>query len=301
MLKEERIKQIEYVVNNSKYVKVNKEKLDSWIKDFACDLNYVHPWMKYKHIFSEKEIILLAFILESMNFCFWKEPIFVYKNKRKSEAMLNMFVDKALENRNLLDINYLINLKYEDLINLLEVEEGNLKNRYNSLMYTINKIYNNPNFYEELFSIKSTDDLYSYIITFDNFNDVSIYKGQEIKFYKRATLLVCDLFELSDTIHNNIKDIQATLGCADYVIPRGLRAFGILEYTDELASKIDNGISIPMNSEYEVEIRAYTLWVIEYVRVKSGTDLSSALLDNLIWQFFHGQGGISHKTDTIFY
>lgn len=107
------------------------------------------------------------------------------------------------------------------------------------------------------------------------------------------------MYTLRKIIFSN--DINATLGCADYVIPRGLRAYGILEYSDDLARQIDNGILIPMNSEYEVEIRAYTLWVIEYVRIKSGTNLSSAVLDNLIWSFFHSQGGISHKTDTIFY
>ena len=297
-MQEERINQINYVVNNAKYVKLNEEKLEKWSKTLK-NIDTEHPWKKYKSDFTEKEIILLAFVIESMNFCFWKEPVFTYKDQKRSTAMINMYIDKAIENKNLVNINYLKKLKYNDLINIFEIEEGNLKNRYNSLMYTINKI--DDNFYTKLFNIKTTDELYNFITNFENFNDVSIYKGKEIYFYKRATLLVKDLFELSDTIHNNLKNIDSVLGCADYVIPKGLRNEGILEYSNDLASKIDNNIEIKQNSEYEIEIRAFTLYVIEYVKNKNNKTINSACWDNNIWNYFRGKGGIAHKTDTIFY
>lgn len=297
-MQEERINQINYVVNNAKYVKLNEEKLEKWSKTLK-NINTEHPWKKYKSDFTEKEIILLAFVIESMNFCFWKEPVFIYKDQKRSTAMINMYIDKAIENKNLVNIDYLKKLKYNDLINIFEIEEGNLKNRYNSLMYTINKI--DDNFYTKLFNIKTADELYKFITSFENFNDISIYKGKEICFYKRATLLVNDLFELSDTIHNNIKNIDTVLGCADYVIPKGLRNEGIIEYSDELANMIDNNIEIKQNSEYEIEIRAFTLYVIEYVKNKNDKTINSARWDNIIWNYFRGREGIAHKTDTIFY
>ena len=267
MLQNQRLNQINYVIENAKYVKLNKEKLDKWSSSLKNKINYEHSWKKYKKDFTEKEIILLSFIIESMNFCFWKEPIFIYKDQKRSTAMMSLYIDKALKNKKLVNIDYLKNLKYEDLIEIFEIEEGNLRKRYNSLMYTINKIDNN--FFNNLFNIKTTDELYKFITSFENFNDISIYKGKKIYFYKRATLLVNDLFELSDTIHNNIKNIDEVLGCADYVIPRGLRNEGIIEYVEELASKIDNNIEIEQDSEYEVEIRAFTLYVIEYVKNKN--------------------------------
>ena len=113
--------------------------------------------------------------------------------------------------------------------------------------------------------------------------------------------MVHDLFDLSDTIHNNINNIDTVLGCADYVIPRGLRLEGILEYDEELAKKIDNYEEIQQDSEYEVEIRAFTLYVIEYVKNKNDKSINSAVWDNLIWNYFRGKGGIAHRTDTIFY
>lgn len=299
MLQNQRLNQIKYVVENAKYVKLNKEKLDKWSNFLKNKISYEHPWKKYKKDFTEKEIVLLSFIIESMNFCFWKEPIFTYKNQKRSTAMMSMYIDKALKNKELVNIDYLKNLKYEDLINIFEIEEGNLRKRYNSLMYTINKIGNN--FFKKLFNIKTTDELYKFITNFENFNDKSIYKGKEIYFYKRATLLVNDLFELSDTIHNNIQNINTVLGCADYVIPKGLRNEGIIEYTEELASKIDNYEEIKQNSEYEVEIRAFTLYIIEYVKNKNDKTINSARWDNIIWNYFRGKEGIAHKTDTIFY
>ena len=301
MLQEKRLEQIKYVVENAAHIKLNQEKLDKWADSIKGSNFDEHPWKKYNKDFNEKEIILLAFFIESMNFCFWKEPIFKYKDKKKSTAMMDLFIDAALKSKQLLNTNYLINLKYEDLIKIFMIEEGNLKKRYNSLMYSVRKINENKNFFDDLFNIKSTEDLYNFIVDFGNFKDVSIYKGKEIFFYKRATLLVHDLFDLSETIHDNIKNIDTVLGCADYVIPRGLRLEGILEYDNELADKIDNFEEIPQDSEYEVEIRAFTLYVIEYVKNKNDKDVNSAVWDNLIWNYFRGKGGIAHRTDTIFY
>lgn len=82
MLQEKRIEQIEYVVKNAKHVKLNKEKLEEWSDSIKGSIFSEHPWTKYKSVFTEKEIILLAFFIESMNFCFWKEPIFKYKDKK---------------------------------------------------------------------------------------------------------------------------------------------------------------------------------------------------------------------------
>ena len=301
MLQEKRLNQIDYVIRNAKYVKLNKQKLDEWSDNIKNNISYEHHWKQYKNEFSEEEIIILAFFIESMNFCFWKEPIFRYKDTKKSEAMCKLFIEAVLNNKKLLDINYLINLTYDKLKDIFKMEEGNLKNRYNSLMYTVKKINNTKDFFENLFNIKTTDDLYKYITSFENFNDISTYKGKEIYFYKRATLLINDFFELSDTIRNNIKNIDSVLGCADYIIPKGLRKEGIFEYDELLSKMIDNNIEILPNSEYEVEIRAFTLYVIEYVKNKKDKNVNSARWDNIIWNSFRGKGGISHRVDTIFY
>ena len=127
ILQEKRLEQINYVVENSKHVKINKDKLDEWADSIKESHFNEHPWAKYKNTFSEKEMIMLCFLIESMNFCFWKEPYFIYKDQKRSTAMIVLFIDAVIRNKKLLDTEYLINLRYEDLIDLFGVEEGNLK------------------------------------------------------------------------------------------------------------------------------------------------------------------------------
>ena len=105
MLQNQRLNQINYVIENAKYVKLNKEKLDKWSSSLKNKINYEHSWKKYKKDFTEKEIILLSFIIESMNFCFWKEPIFIYKDQKRSTAMMSLYIDKALKNKKLVNID----------------------------------------------------------------------------------------------------------------------------------------------------------------------------------------------------
>ena len=63
----------EFVVDNSTYVKINYTELDEFINNLG-ELNYKH-WSKEVNLnLTEKEWIILAFLIESMNFCFWIKP-----------------------------------------------------------------------------------------------------------------------------------------------------------------------------------------------------------------------------------
>ena len=69
-----------YVVDNSKYVSIDYSNLDNFIDDLG-ETNYVH-WSKSLNLnLNEKEWILLAFIIESMNFCFWQKKKWKIKYK----------------------------------------------------------------------------------------------------------------------------------------------------------------------------------------------------------------------------
>lgn len=268
MLKEKRLEQIKYVVENSNYVKINEKKIEEFLNNINLDYQDTHFLDNFKDKYTEKERILLVFLIESINFCFYKEPHFIYKDQKNSSAMFSIFVDKTLEDKRLLDIEYLKEIDYESFIHIFEIEEGNLKKRFENFKETINYIYYH-NFYEELYSLHNTDALYKYIVThFKSFNDTAIYKGKKIYFYKRATLLINDLFKISEKIKNNLKNVDDLLGCADYVIPKGMRAYGMLKYKNELEDKIDNYEEIKPFSEYEIEIRANMLWVLELIKQK---------------------------------
>ncbi|MDD3048581.1 MAG: queuosine salvage family protein [Bacilli bacterium] len=308
-----RIDQLKYVVENSDYVKINESKIDSFIKELP-KLEHQH-WLADKDLdLTEKEIILFSFLCVSINFCFWQKPqwLITYNNKKMhgSTALYYSLLNKIETDKDFLNINKLINLTKEEFKDIFkaEVEISLVDKRYELFMDTINVIYKKQDkFYEELYSIYNDEDMIKYIVTnFKYFNDVSIYKNIEVIFYKRATLLVDDLVSVSNTIKNNIKNINNLLACADYVIPKTLRAYGILEYNDELSKIIEEEKEIPHDSNMEIEIRANMIYAIELIKDKLALNniiINSMELDNIIWLFGHKikLNDHRHHTTTIFY
>lgn len=258
---------------------------------------------------------MLVFIIESLNFCFWQKPKYkvLYHNEevKGSEALFLRIIDRVENNKKILDINYLNNLSFEEFQNIFYSPLGELSmldTRYKLFADTINVIYKKGNkFYEELFNIKKDDELLNYIINnFKYFDDCSHYKNKIIHFNKRATLLVNDLFYMSDTINKNIGNVDNMFGCADYGIPKTLRTYGILEYNDELSKNVDNEVEIVANSEMEIEIRANMLYVLEIMKKElqnSGKNINCVELDNLIWHMGRKKKNTLpyHHTITIFY
>ena len=308
------MEEFKYVVENSKYVKINYNKITEFVNELESP-NYEH-WSKEINLnLSEREWILLAFIIESMNFCFWQKPKWKIDYHGDlmsgSNALFFSIIKEVEKNPKFLNIEYLYNLKKQDLYDIFKSAEGKIslfEERYNNFKETISCIYNNKNFYDELFNINSDILLLEYITNnFSSFNDKSIYKGKVIHFNKRATLLTNDLFYLSKTIHSNLKNVNNLSGCADYGIPRTFRDYGILEYSDELKDLIDNEKEILHDSEMEIEIRANMLYVIEKIKEKlkeKNIVTNSVELDNLIWLIGKknkDRKSIAHHTITIFY
>ena len=94
---------------------------------------------------------------------------------------------------------------------------------------------------------------------------------------------------------------------ADYKVPQILRKFGILEYSKNLAEKIDNKIEILRGSDEEIEIRANTIWAIELatrIIKKQFPQVNAFMVDRFFW--FKGQQKSPddkpyHRTRTIWY
>ena len=144
---------------------------------------------------------------------------------------------------------------------------------------------------------------------FPSFYDSSIYKGGEIIFHKRVQFLVsdisiCQMFKKQCIITRNIDQLTA---CADYKLPQILRRFGIFEYADSLRDKIDDKVEIPHDSEEEIEIRANTIWVVEYIKEQvkeKSPDITSMSIDDHLWlasQEKFADGKPYHRTRTTSY
>ena len=302
------IDELKYVVDNSKYVHINDVKLNEFIDEL--DINSYKHWFNDIDLkLNEKDSILLVFIIESMNFCFWKKPKWKieYHNEvySGSNALFYSVIKEVENNNNFLNIDYLYNLSFDEFSKIFDGIEvcPYLDKRYINFKEVVNYIKNND-FYNELFSIKSDRELIDYITSrFKCFDDKSIYKDEVIHFNKRATLLVNDLYNVSNTIKSNIGSVDNLSGCADYAIPRILRDYGVLEYDSELTNLIDNEIEINHDSEMEIEIRANMLYVIELIREKLNNKINSVELDSIVWNMSrnYNRKSVSHHTVTIYY
>lgn len=143
--------------------------------------------------------------------------------------------------------------------------------------------------------------------TFPAFRDTTVYRGRQIFLYKRAQILVGDLWGAFEGKGLGAFDNIGQLTCfADYRVPQLLRALGILVYSPELAATIDARKEI-LPSEVEIELRAATIQAVEkmidVLRAKS-IPLLPLQLDWLLWE--RGEASLDqlaphHRVTTIFY
>jgi len=143
--------------------------------------------------------------------------------------------------------------------------------------------------------------------SFPAFRDSCLYKGRQLFLYKRAQILVGDLWGAFGGqglgAFNNIEQLTCF---ADYRVPQLLRALGILKYDESLASAIDRKEEL-IPGEQEMEIRAATIQAVERMVTslkEKGVAITSQQLDWLLWE--RGEATMEqlkphHRTLTIFY
>lgn len=126
---------------------------------------------------------------------------------------------------------------------------------------------------------------------FPSFNDVARYQGAEVRFYKRAQLLVSDLWgAFGGKGWGAFSNMDSLTAFADYKLPQLLREHEALQYSPELASVDARRLMAPGCPE-EVEIRAATVQAVELLRdalTAHGVSLSAFQVDWLLWQRSQG-------------
>jgi hypothetical protein len=140
------------------------------------------------------------------------------------------------------------------------------------------------------------------------FRDHAIYRGHPIYLYKRAQILVGDLWgTFGGERLGRFDDIEQLTMFADYRIPQLLRGEGILHYHNTLSTLIDSYQEVPSGSEMEIELRAATIHAVEQLRhalTERGVAISSLELDWSLWNIGEAQRETlapHHRTLTIYY
>lgn len=314
---------IQVAIKNSKYVQINEPAILAFSRQVeARDINGAElGWEALlPKTTTEDERIALPFVYNTVNFCYWGNPKWAVNIDGISYdggvGMLQAVKHAIKRGFNILDPNYLANLSQAALAAILRgnVEIPFFKERLDLLRALGQGILTN---YEGSFAevVRRAGGSATRIVELlakdfpTVFNDVTNYQGQTINFYKRAQLVPAHLFDLAKLglISIPLTGYDELTAFADYKVPQSLRSFGILEYDNGLADRIDRKIEIPSGSDEEIEIRAHTIWAIELttrVLRKRLPDANAAKVDDFFW--FKGQTKSSgnkpyHLTKTIWY
>lgn len=264
-----------YVMKNSKYVKINYDKLNEFIKNIKS--NELKNWLLYNPYslleLEVEKIINFLLLFEAIDYSFWGEPKWTIETKDGfkdgSDALLYCMIRYVKEN-NSTDFTNISLSEFQEILKG-NVEIPFLEERYQTLIQ-ISRIVNekmNGNFYNYIYNITTDTELFDTIISnFESFKDEREYEGEVIYFYKLAQLLTSDILHIREKLENIKVDYSNLIGCADYKIPQTLRALEIIEYNKELSDLVDNKKEINISSKYEVEIRASQIVVIDYIKSK---------------------------------
>jgi len=146
------------------------------------------------------------------------------------------------------------------------------------------------------------------VVEFPRYNDVSMYDGHEVKFYKLAQLGFWQIYSgLNSTGVFRLEDPQKMTAFADYIVPVALRLMGMTSYSTELEQDINSFRLIPRDSRQEIEIRAHCLYATALLADEINKlrppeqQIIIPQIDARLWTHYHTTSWPHHLTQTIMY
>ena len=297
-----------YVSDNSKYVKINYEKIDEIIE--GGEFNTIRYWLDTNPFnildMNYRDIVNFLLLYHTIgDYCFWGDPKWEIDTEVAkldgSYAIMYILINRFRNNNDM-------NMSYEEFADMLKgnVEIPLLKERYNCLV-EMNKYLDSigKDFYDEIKDLKVDIDLLDYVVSiFSYFKDETNYDGVNVYFYKRAQLLVSDVLHVRKMLENIEVDYSNLMGCADYKIPQVMNSLGMLEYEYDLEYKLARKEELEEDSIEEIEIRANDLVVIDYIYEKLNREVCRMDINDYIWLLGQDKSKINknyHRTKTIHY
>jgi hypothetical protein len=154
----------------------------------------------------------------------------------------------------------------------------------------------------------SAAELVALLTDIPSFRDEVVYQNIDVPFYKRAQIMVSDLDLAFDGDEwGDFEDVDQLTLFADNRVPHVLRLDGLLEYSDELAERVDGRQMLPAGSPAEIEIRACALQAVERLvdaLADRDHEVTARLVDNYLWH--RGQQDRyrvrpAHLTQSVYY
>ena len=314
------LSEIKFVVENAQDVSINFDAVKKLASEFSSNekVNWtsILPFSPQK--LSVQEKISFNVLFNAINFSYWGSPKWTIKYQNKeldgSWAMIGTIHRAIEEGYTLLDTSYQKNISQKDFDHIFR---GNVpvplaKERL-QIIRDLGRLVES-NFESDTQNIikKADYDAEKLVgiltASFPFFDDKAMYKDKIVHFHKRAQLLVGDLHEvLVEANLQPIKNIEMLTAFADYKIPQILRKLGVLVYSAELTTIVDNKVELTFGDSKEVEIRADMVWAVELLKqeINKTSPLITAMdLDHYLWirsQEKSKDDKPYHLTRTIFY
>ena len=146
------------------------------------------------------------------------------------------------------------------------------------------------------------------VAEFPRYNDVSLYDGHEVKFYKLAQLGFWQIYSgLRAAGVFRLEDPQKMTAFADYIVPVALRLMGMTSYSPALEQAINTYQLIPRDSRQEIEIRTHCLYATALLADEINKlrppeqQVIIPQIDARLWTHYHTTSWPHHLTRTIMY
>ncbi|MDE3087885.1 MAG: queuosine salvage family protein [Chloroflexota bacterium] len=307
------------VVDHARAVKVNLDAVKR-AADALVEKRIEPPVWNYQlhyHDGTERTVNYL-FLLDALNFCFWGKPRWKvdYEGKPLDGywALAASLKRAAEENPRALDAKFLARISPQELADMLR-GSGRIPlfterwRNARELGTILKKLWDGEAARLVECAQRDAPRLAQMVAeNFSSFNDVAAYDQREVRFFKRAQIVVTDLWgAFGGKDWGEFENIDHLTAFADYKLPQILRAWGILRYAPSLARKVDAQVELPAGSAEEIEIRAATLWAVEFLReelVARGRKLWSVQIDWILWNASQGKfQGMKpyHRVRTVYY
>lgn len=310
----------EKIIKSAKFVRLNRAAIKLIAEKWSKEKIIVPFWPRCFHFWSgnQRRLIDYLIILDGLNFCFWSKDEkwrINYKNKiYDGYFALSLSLKRFFERNKKKEIlSVFAGISYARFKKIFNGKGNLLLMRKRWLIarrisrYFI-KEYEGDSL-KFIFSAggsalklaaKIASELFS-------FNDEYLYNGSKVYFWKRAQILVADIWgSLGGKGAGSFKDIDCLTAFADYKLPQILYHFGIMEFSPALSEKIKRREIILAGSTAEIEIRGAAVWAIELLTRylnKYGKKIRPLEVDWILW---NKSQNVSlsiphHLTKTTFY
>jgi hypothetical protein len=122
---------------------------------------------------------------------------------------------------------------------------------------------------------------------FRGFRDEVCFQGKAVRLYKRAQILVGDLWAcFNGEGYGRFYDIDKITMFADYRIPQMLNSLGCLQYSPPLYSRISRQREIASGENCEIELRGCSIWCVELIKRQILREHPDAKVNAILIDFF---------------